>query len=154
MAAADEGPRIFLDDDPKAIEAADLAEAQIRRGLITPHQAAILTIEFKGMAELLIAKGIAVGQTRVGFLTSMASLWDEYFRAYQVLRRSQSLRAEPAPATNEAGPAAAAPPAVGSWERRPDGTETLRTPPRCGKDVGVSGWSCSLAPGHKEPCTP
>ncbi len=79
----------FLDDDPQAIEAAEHAEAEERQkaAALTPHQFAVGAIEFEALARQLVAKGIGFGQTRRGFLTTLARTWDEYLPAYKVLRK-------------------------------------------------------------------
>lgn len=79
----------FLDDDPRAVEAAEIAEADRRRAGLTPHEFACGAIEFQGMVRTLVAKAIGFGQTRRGFIESVASVWDEYFPAYQLLRHAQ-----------------------------------------------------------------
>lgn len=130
MASTDDA--IFLDDDPRAVDVAAIAEAETRRVGITPHQFAVGTIEFQGLAEVLIAKALAFGQTRKGFLTSLASMWDQYHPAYKVLRRSQELAEAAGERARASAPSLAA----------------------CGLPCGDPAKPCTLQRGHQEPCTP
>jgi len=175
---------IFLDDDPKAAQEAEQREANARAAEMSHHERAAATLEFQGLCLQIAAKGIAFGQTRVGFLTSLADAWDRSLPAYRVLRRASEAAAAPPPPPpavtikqefNDTDPdkvfvrfkadmdaagraraeqASAKCPVCGVDVEHKGEDGHEWSPPRCGKMVGDSGWACALTPGHDEPCKP
>jgi hypothetical protein len=77
----------FLDDDRGAARhpAGDV-DADARFKTLAPEQKMGLTLEFMATADVVATKAILLGQTREGFIVSMAYAWDQQIIKYNALR--------------------------------------------------------------------
>jgi hypothetical protein len=94
MVFLDDTRPAFLDDIAGAAPQAD-PEADARWASLTPDQRLDFALDFQGRAERLATFAIRHGQTRAGFLASMAAFWDQ--RAAYVRTVSQAIAPAPAP---------------------------------------------------------